>query len=125
MNCPIDNTELEKKPYEVIETDFCPKCEGMFLQKGELERAEESRKNNYSDEVKAQPDVIAGAYEMAKQESRPLIKCPNCFNEMERREYGYTSQIMIDDCPNCGGIWLNKNELRDLEIFFERARRGA
>lgn len=125
MNCPIDNTELQKKPYEVIETDFCPSCEGMFLHKGELERAEESRKNNYTDEVKAQPDVIAGAYEMAKQESRPLIKCPHCFTEMERREYGYTSQIMIDDCPNCGGMWLNKNELRDLEIFFERARRGS
>jgi Zn-finger nucleic acid-binding protein len=39
---------------------------------------------------------------------------------MERREHGYCSQVMIDTCPKCRGIWLDQGELEALEVFFER-----
>lgn len=40
---------------------------------------------------------------------------------MDRREHGYCSQIMIDVCHECQGVWLDKGEVQALEVFFERS----
>ena len=49
MNCPIDDTELAMSERQGIEVDYCPKCRGVWLDRGELDKiiersaAEESR----------------------------------------------------------------------------------
>jgi Zn-finger nucleic acid-binding protein len=123
MKCPIDNTELENRQYEsIVNADICPSCSGMFLDKGELEIIEQTLTDNYKNNLSNLPDDIDEAYAMAKQKSAPAVTCPKCSTEMERKEYGYSSQIMIDRCPNCGGIWLNQNELQQIELFYEKTR---
>lgn len=126
MNCPIDNCELENKKYKsVINAEVCPDCEGIFLDKGELEQIESLHSEDYKSNLANLPDDIDEAYQMAKQESAPAIYCPKCGTEMERKEYGYSSQILIDQCPDCGGIWLNKNELQQIELFYESSRKDS
>jgi Zn-finger nucleic acid-binding protein len=36
------------------------------------------------------------------------------------KKEGYGTQIVIDKCPKCFGVWLNKGELKALEVFFDR-----
>ena len=38
MNCPIDNTELLITDRQGIEVDYCPKCRGVWLDRGELDK---------------------------------------------------------------------------------------
>ena len=38
MNCPIDNTELRITDRQGIEVDYCPKCRGVWLDRGELDK---------------------------------------------------------------------------------------
>lgn len=38
MKCPIDNTDLMMTTREGIEIDYCPKCRGIWLDRGELEK---------------------------------------------------------------------------------------
>ncbi len=38
MNCPIDNTELHITERQGIEIDYCPKCRGVWLDRGELDK---------------------------------------------------------------------------------------
>ncbi|WP_448569161.1 TFIIB-type zinc ribbon-containing protein [Thermus sp.] len=41
----------------------------------------------------------------------PLLLCPNCgvgMREVERRG------VVLDICPQCGGVWLDKGELEKL-----------
>jgi uncharacterized protein len=126
MDCPIDNSELENQKYEsLITAGVCPACEGIFLDKGELEQIESIHSDVYKDNLSNLPDDIEEAYQMAKQSKAPEIDCPKCGTEMERKEYGYSSQILIDLCPNCGSIWLNKNELQQIELFYENSRKDA
>ena len=40
---------------------------------------------------------------------------------MDRREHGYCSQVMVDVCHDCQGIWLDNGEVQALEVFFERS----
>lgn len=38
MKCPIDNTELAMADRQGIEVDYCPKCRGVWLDRGELDK---------------------------------------------------------------------------------------
>ena len=38
MLCPIDNSELVMSERQGIEIDYCPKCRGVWLDRGELDK---------------------------------------------------------------------------------------
>lgn len=38
MKCPIDDTELAMAERQGIEVDYCPKCRGVWLDRGELDK---------------------------------------------------------------------------------------
>ena len=38
MNCPIDGAELRMTEREGVEIDYCPKCRGVWLDRGELDK---------------------------------------------------------------------------------------
>jgi Zn-finger nucleic acid-binding protein len=121
MKCPIDTTDLTRQRYEDdIDVDQCPECGGIWLDYQELERIQESRQRDYSEQLGQLPDLVGAAYAMALARSKPEIQCPGCGGAMERREHGGCSQVMIDVCPQCRGIWLDKGEIGALEVFFER-----
>ena len=126
MRCPVDSEVLQKTVYEEqIEVDQCPSCAGMWLDYGDLEAIQDSTEHDYSDELESIPNYFDHAYEFALAKNERAYYCPRCANEMEKREYGYCSQIMIDLCPSCRGVWLHKDEIKELEIFFEKSRYEA
>jgi Zn-finger nucleic acid-binding protein len=122
MRCPVDGNELRSGYYEAdVEVDQCSKCEGIWLEKGELERIQEVVLHDYRGELAQIPEDARKAYQAARQKRDPL-KCPACQSEMTEREHGYCSQIFIDVCRKCQGVWLDKGELQALEVFFERSK---
>jgi uncharacterized protein len=38
MNCPICNVQLVMSERQGIEIDYCPKCRGVWLDRGELDK---------------------------------------------------------------------------------------
>ena len=123
MKCPLDGGELSRQNYEDnIEVDKCSQCGGIWLDYKELERIEETVERDYAEEIQQLPDLIDGAYAMALARSKPATECPKCNQTMERREHGGCSQVMIDVCPHCRGVWLEEGEIRALEVFFERTK---
>jgi len=38
MKCPVDDTELAMAERHGIEVDYCPKCRGVWLDRGELDK---------------------------------------------------------------------------------------
>ena len=38
MKCPIDGSELVMSDRQGIEIDYCPKCRGVWLDRGELDK---------------------------------------------------------------------------------------
>lgn len=38
MKCPIDATDLMMSERQGIEIDYCPKCRGVWLDRGELDK---------------------------------------------------------------------------------------
>jgi len=54
MKCPTDDVELVIAERQGIEIDYCPKCRGVWLDRGELdkiiERSEQRAPRNYQDD---------------------------------------------------------------------------
>lgn len=126
MKCPRDEQELKPATYEGhITVHTCSLCGGMWLDKGELEEIEEIIGHDYRAELSRIPDFIGNAFEMARQLNSRNIPCPACGAITESTEYAYCSQVVIDRCPECGGVWLDKGELEAIEIFYERSRKES
>ena len=49
------------------------------------------------------------------------MTCPRCSGTLVEREYHH---LRIDECTNCGGVWLDKGELQLLEHVEEPSRRS-
>ncbi|MBU1537178.1 zf-TFIIB domain-containing protein [Myxococcota bacterium] len=126
MRCPHDGSTMGKRIYEAdIEIDQCPDCMGIFLDTDELQEIQSTVEKNYDAKKLKRPDKAAAAFEVQRQlESKP-IQCPNCEETMSKKEHGFTSQIVVDICPFCRGLWLDAGELEALEIFFEKQREAA
>lgn len=120
MLCPRDKTPLQPETYEGdVQVDRCSACDGVWLQRKELEAIQNLRERDYSGELGG-IDAVALAYERARQASSPPVSCPECGSALVAEEYAYCSQIIVDRCGKCGGVWLDSGELSALEVFFER-----
>lgn len=38
MNCPVDNETLQMSERQGVEVDYCPRCRGVWLDRGELDK---------------------------------------------------------------------------------------
>lgn len=45
MKCPIDQSELLMNERQGVEIDYCPKCRGIWLDRGELDKIIEKSEN--------------------------------------------------------------------------------
>jgi Zn-finger nucleic acid-binding protein len=122
MRCPRDGTELSALTYEAdVEIDECATCRGTFLDQGELERIQAAVEKDHRKDLAKPVDTILEEREAEREEVRPLIDCPKCGKQMERRRYGLGSMTVIDVCTEGDGIWLDRGELEALERFYERS----
>ncbi|BCJ90333.1 hypothetical protein IZ6_10680 [Terrihabitans soli] len=64
VKCPIDGTDLTMSDRQGIEIDYCPKCRGVWLDRGELDKIIE-RSDAAPQPARAQP------YRERPQEFRP------------------------------------------------------
>ena len=122
MKCPVDNTPLKTTEYErAVMVDNCSTCNGMWLDQWELKAIQANKGKNYGAQLAKMPDLVNKAHMQALEKNRPLLNCPKCSTQMDRREHGNCSQIMVDVCHDCQGIWLDSGEIQALEVFFERS----
>ena len=123
MNCPKDQAELSRRIYEAdIEVDECGVCHGVWLDAGELTKIQETTEKDYTEELSRPPDYVGAAFALASARNEAPRSCPRCGEALDKRDYGFSSSVMIDSCVRGHGVWLDAGELSSLEQFFERAR---
>jgi Zn-finger nucleic acid-binding protein len=99
----------------------CPRCGGQFVEH-ELLRALIERREVYG-------ELAPRPVRRSNPLSQPVryIPCPSCNNMMNRKNFGGSSGIIVDECAKCG-IWFDAGELPQVLAFVEsgglvRARR--
>jgi len=87
--------------YHDIELDWCPECEGLWFDRGEMELVAAQARGSTSAPV---PERKADTREKR-------LKCPECNKTMDKRLLGDEQPVIADVCPLCGGLWLDHGEL--------------
>jgi Zn-finger nucleic acid-binding protein len=107
---------LRPVEYDGVTVEVCSDCKGEWLQAGELQKLVE-----HHDEVFT-PDEIASLAGVNKEiftaenANKDELNCPVCGTvQMEHFNYGDTSGIILHKCPQCGGIWTDKDQLEKVE----------
>jgi len=118
-NCPVDDFTLVQETYEGVTIDRCLHCAGIWLDAGELETIQKNQADDFRGVPDDAMDFVSGAIGMAKAKTEKTLSCVKCDDALVKREYSFTSQIMIDNCPKGHGMWLDKAELVRLEKFYE------
>lgn len=104
--CPRCNKELEPKTMRgvnvSVEVDICPRCGGSWFEKNELAIVDKIVEP-VAIEIRKLPSV--------DQQLRSL-NCPACISVIMNKAYhNRDNKVILDYCPRCKGIWLDKGEL--------------
>ena len=110
MKCPRDGTELDQVVVGDVELDKCHKCDGIWCDRGELERI---RKMDITD-VEELLEKEYGNPEPRTGKTDGFMQCPRCDGRLQGVYYMLGSSIRIDRCEECLGFWLDDNELDGL-----------
>ncbi len=117
MNCPRCKSSLRTILYEGIAIETCDQCHGEWLDDSELKRIVKRPDVEFSREKRK-------AFAESINSHRPelgdeKLVCPKCQGETSPRNYGDDTGIIIDRCGDCGGFWLDKQELEAIQMFVE------
>ena len=118
MNCPACGRELTTMTAGPIEADVCANgCAGIWLDHFELEKVDEQ-----SETAGATLLAIPGDPSLTVDPSRRR-SCPKCGPEtvMMRHFESVARKVAVDECPSCGGIWLDAGELNVVRSEFPSA----
>ncbi len=47
------------------------------------------------------------------------VICPECGRTMTKLNYAYNSNVIVDNCETCGGVWLDKDEIEKIAAFLK------
>lgn len=104
MICPRCKSSLIVVEYEDIELDWCPSCEGLWFDRGEMELVASHLGGARS----------ALRFDRPARTGERTLKCPLCRKSMDKRLLGEREPVVADVCPTCGGLWLDHGELEHL-----------
>ena len=115
MKCPVCGSELLQKRFGDIHVDFCGSCKGVWVATDKLDdliiELLETR-----DIPDAPLDIEKDVVRVADLDEGARM-CPVCGREMRKFNYAYDSNIILDKCEECGGVWADDGEIMRLAVF--------
>lgn len=119
MQCPKCDKPLQGIDYQGVHIETCPTCGGDWLDAGELGSIVEARKMRFDEKECL---AIAQAAKITGVKLNTLdrhLTCPKCGGTTNPVNYGDDTGMIIDKCPRCGGVWLDRGELEKIQELVE------
>ena len=110
MKCPKCRKSLREVKINNVRIDRCKNCGGLWFDRNELKIVRDHRDKNLS---WMHFDLWRDEEELAI--SGKSVKCPRDGKSLFKIKYG-DSDVVVDVCLNCRGVWLDKNELNKIVL---------
>lgn len=114
MKCPRTGTELKEVEIDGVKVDISEACGGVWFDNYELKKFDEVHESAGEKLAELMKKYKSDTIDLNKRLNSP--RHPEVV--MMRRYYSSKRQIQIDECPRCGGIWLDAGELTQLRELF-------
>lgn len=122
MQCPNCDGSLREVTYEDALIHTCGDCGGEFMGAEALAHVVATRLEKFPEAEGTDLSRIKPEFGHAAPDAKmlPTLNCPQCSGIMSVGNYGGDSGIFIDRCDDCGGVWLDQDELENVQILSER-----
>lgn len=115
MKCPACNNQLQEMTVEDVTLDVCKGgCGGIWFDNFEIKKLDEEHEFAGDELLDVERD------ESIVVDHSQKIKCPKCDDVvMMRHFFSVKKSVEVDECPGCGGFWLDAGELRQIRGLYE------
>ncbi len=124
MNCPACSRDLIEVQVGSVCVDICQGgCGGIWFDAFELQKVDEDHEQagEHLLAIELDPNVVV--------DSTHRRSCPRCAGiKLQRHFFSAKRRVEVDQCPNCGGYWLDAGELTQIraeQTQQESARHAA
>ncbi len=115
MKCPACDNQLISTDVEGLSVDVCKNgCGGIWFDNFELKQIDEKHESIGESllQIERNPDVVVD-YSQKRL-------CPKCENQKMMKHFmSVKREAEVDECPACGGMWLDAGELGQIRDQFE------
>jgi Zn-finger nucleic acid-binding protein len=110
MKCPACFNELQQTQVGSLVVDVCQGgCGGIWFDAFELQRVDEEG------ELAGEPLLHIKRDERIVVDTSRKRDCPKCAGvRLYRHFFSPKKRVEVDECPNCGGYWLDAGELAQI-----------
>lgn len=113
IECPKCFVAANREEVEIfgpnIQIDICPKCNGVWLDHGEINKLLKDKKLS---------DYLT---KNIGTQSKSKLVCPRCGGLMDLE---HADDVVVDVCLTCNGVWLDAGELEDLKAKAQEGFEG-
>lgn len=123
MKCPVCSNVLSQITAKDVTVDVCDGgCGGIWFDNFELKRFDEPH------DTAGEALLKVHVNETLHIDYTQKRNCPRCADVLMMRHY-FSAQrrVEVDECPNCGGYWLDAGELALIrkELGHDKERKQA
>jgi len=112
MKCPACFNQLKQMQVGSLVVDVCDGgCGGVWFDAFELQRVDEEQEAAGDRLLEIRRD------ERIKVDASRKRECPRCEGMKLKRHFSSAKRnVEVDECPNCGGYWLDAGELAQIRL---------
>ena len=111
LTCPDCQSRMGKHWFGPIEVDYCPKCRGVWFDRGEYAQVVRQAIPSYS---------ASWGNRVSTQAYGPSLQCPRCPAGHVLGSYRWGTNP-FERCPSCLGIFLKESAWNAVAIELEAA----
>lgn len=118
LTCVKCTSVLDRASFEGLDVDLCPRCGGLWLDRGEITRA-----------ARLPEDELTRLRGLLRESGGPpplptshLVPCPACEGKLSEVTLG---AVHVDYCSTCHGIFLDRGELEEALTAVRARDQGA
>lgn len=115
MKCPACSNELTEMEVDGIVVDVCEGgCGGIWFDWFEVKKFDEPHEEGGLELL----DIARDASIKLDPEARR--NCPKCEDMVMMQHFNSVKRhVTVDECPKCGGFWLDAGELGSIRTMFK------
>ncbi|MCF7955231.1 MAG: zf-TFIIB domain-containing protein [Phycisphaerae bacterium] len=125
MHCPACDGSLSIVDLHGCNVGICPLCEGIWFDSSGLKTVVD--KMIADGEVNTpEPSTFLQPRKIEKPNRQEGLRmCPDCGLVMKNLNYAADSNVFIDKCGQCGGLWTDIGELMQIAEYIKGDPRVA
>lgn len=119
MKCPACSNSMMRIKVWAYSIQTCHDCAGIWIEQdnfGDFVRALALSEDTPADVVQffKRRDVVSLHTIQEKEKV-----CPKCSKKLRKFNYSYDSNVILDKCPDCGGIWADNGEVERVATYIK------